>query len=254
MYPQATVDAALTLSEQGLYDREVSQITGVPLSTVRKWRTGRRRAFGADGRHKRACPRCDGVSLNEQAYSYLIGLYLGDGHITRHRKGVFALSIFCCDAWPGLLAAAKRAMQEVLPASKVFTVQRIGMTEVKSYSKHWPCLFPQHGPGLKHTRKIELAEWQQVIVDRYPGDFARGLFHSDGYRGMNRVRRVLADGDHWYEYPRYLFSNKSTDILGLCGAALDRLEVEWRFARPDVISVAKKRAVARLDAFVGPKY
>ena len=128
------------------------------------------------------------------------------------------------------------------------------MTEVKSYSKHWPCLFPQHGPGLKHTRKIELAEWQQVIADRYPGDFARGRFHSDGYRGMNRVRRVLADGDHWYEYPRYLFSNKSTDILGLCGAALDRLEVEWRFARPDVISVAKKRAVARLDAFVGPKY
>ena len=42
--------------------------------------------------------------------------------------------------------------------------------------------------------------------------------------------------------------------LGLCGAALDRLEVEWRFARPDVISVAKKEAVARLDAFVGPKY
>jgi hypothetical protein len=254
MYLQATVDAALTLSEQGLYDREVSQITGVPMSTVRKWRTGRRRASGADGRHKRACPRCDGVSLNEQAYSYLLGLYLGDGHITRHRKGVFALSIFCCDAWPGLLAAAKRAMQEVLPASKVFIVQRIGMTEVKSYSKHWPCLFPQHGPGLKHTRKIELAEWQQVIVDRYPGDFARGLFHSDGYRGMNRVRRVLADGDHWYEYPRYLFSNKSTDILRLCGAALDRLEVEWRFARPDVISVAKKEAVARLDAFVGPKY
>jgi hypothetical protein len=48
--------------------------------------------------------------------------------------------------------------------------------------------------------------------------------------------------------------NKSTDILGLCGAALDRLEVEWRFARTDVISVAKKEAVARLDAYVGPKY
>ena len=37
-------------------------------------------------------------------------------------------------------------------------------------------------------------------------------------------------------------------------AALDRLEVEWRFGRPDVISAAKKEAVARLDAFVGPKY
>ncbi len=128
------------------------------------------------------------------------------------------------------------------------------MTEVKSYSKHWPCLFPQHGPGMKHTRKIELAGWQQVIVDRYPGDFVRGLIHSDGCRGMNRVRRTLADGDRWYEYPRYLFSNKSLDILGLCGQALDRLGVRWRFARWDMISVARKEAVARLDEFVGPKY
>jgi hypothetical protein len=29
--------------------------------------------------------------------------------------------------------------------------------------------------------------------------------------------------------------------------------VEWRFARPDVISVAKKEAVARLDTRVGPE-
>lgn len=254
MYPQAIVDEARALSARGLYDREVAQLTGVPLSTVRRWRTGKRRAPGADRRRKRNCPRCDGVPLDEPAYAYLLGLYLGDGLLTRQGKGVYLLSIACCDAWPGLITAAKGATRRVMPMSAVFSRQRIGMTEVKSTSKHWPCLFPQHGPGMKHTRKIELTEWQQVIVDRYPGDFARGLFHSDGYRGMNRVRRVLADGEHWYEYPRYLFSNKSRDILGLCGAALDRLEVEWRFARPDVISVARKGAVARLDEFVGPKY
>jgi hypothetical protein len=194
------------------------------------------------------------VPLDEAAYAYLLGLYLGDGCLIRQPKDVYLLSIACCDAWPGLIAAAKDAARGVMPSSAVFSRQCVGMTEVKSTSKHWPCLFPQHGPGRKHTRKIELAEWQQIIVDRYPGDFARGLFHSDGCRGINRVRRVLADGEHWYEYPRYLFSNKSRDILGLCGAALDRLEAEWRFARPDVISVAKKEAVARLDAFVGPKY
>jgi len=107
---------------------------------------------------------------------------------------------------------------------------------------------------MKHTRKIELADWQQVIVDRHPGDFVRGLIHSDGCRSMNRVRRPPKDGDRWYEYPRYMFSNKSLDILALCGQALDRLGVEWRFARWDVISVAKRDAVARLDEFVGPKY
>ncbi len=167
---------------------------------------------------------------------------------------MYVLSIACADAWPGLIGAAKDATRDVMPLSAVFTRQRTGATEVKSSSKHWPCLFPQHGPRMKHTRKIELAAWQQVIVDRYPGDFARGLFHSDGYRGMNRVRRPLAGGDRWYEYPRYLFSNKSLDILGLCGQALDRLGVDWRFARWDMISVAKKRSVARLDEFVGPKY
>ena len=93
-----------------------------------------------------------------------------------------------------------------------------------------------------------------MIVAEHAGDFARGLFHSDGYRGINRVRRVLANGDRWYEYPRYLFVNYSVDILRLCGEALDRLGVDWRFCKPTTISVARRTAVARLDEFVGPKY
>jgi hypothetical protein len=179
---------------------------------------------------------------------------LGDGHISRQQRGVYTLSIACSDAWPGLIAAAKRALQEVVPSSSPLGVQRIGMTEVKSYSKHWPCLFPQHGPGKKHLRKIELADWQQVIVDQYPGDFVRGLIHSDGCRATNRVRRTWAGQEHRYEYPRYMFSNESQDIMGLCCAALDQLGVEWRFARRNLLSVAKRDSVARLDEFVGPKY
>ena len=91
-------------------------------------------------------------------------------------------------------------------------------------------------------------------MKRYPGKFARGLMHSDGYRGLNRVRHALESGERWYEYPRYLFVNESADILFLCGQTLDRLGVEWRFSKPNTISVAKRDAVARLDEFVGPKY
>ena len=192
--------------------------------------------------------------MNESAYAYLLGLYLGDGHITHGRRDVFAVSIFCSDDWPGLLTAARNAMATVMPSSSVFCVKRQGCTEVKSTSKHWPCLFPQHGPGKKHARKIELRQWQAAIVQEYPGEFAKGLIHSDGWRGVNRVRRRLADGDHWYEYPRYMFSNESRDILRLCGETLDVLGVAWRFSRRNVISVARREAVARLDEFVGPKY
>jgi hypothetical protein len=259
MHPQATVDRARALSEQGVFDREVALIVGVPLRTVRNWRTSRRRVPGR-GPARVPCPRCaDEVTLPEPGadYAYLLGLYLGDGHIVLagdRSKAVWRLSVWCADDWPGLVQECARAMRAIRPDNRVALRQKQGCIEVSIYSRHWPCLFPQHGPGKKHTRKIELALWQQLIVDQYPEDFARGLFHSDGYRGVNRVRRRWGNCDHWYDYPRYLFVNKSEDILQLCGETLDQLGVEWRFSKPNTISVAKRDAVARLDEFVGPKY
>ena len=192
--------------------------------------------------------------MNESSYAYLLGLYLGDGHITRGPRDVYVLAIACSDDWPGLMAAARQAMSAVMPTSSVSFARQTGCTMVKSYSKHWTCLFLQHGPGRKHQRKIQLEQWQDAIVREFPGEFARGLFHSDGWRGVNPVRRRLADGDRWYEYPRYLFTNESADILQLCGETLDRLGVSWRFSRRNSISVARREAVAWLDEFVGPKY
>jgi hypothetical protein len=236
--------------------RSISRSTGINRATLREWRDNPEKAQAP----RASRPRCGGDPVLPEPradYAYLLGLYLGDGCISvggDPAKGVWKLRIACADAWPGLIRECVRAMEAVRPTSKVMMLQKQGCQEVLSYSRHWPCLFPQHGPGRKHLRRIELQPWQQTIVTEFAGELVRGPFHSDGYRGTNRVRRVLADGEHWYEYPRYLFTNKSTDVLGLCVAALDRLEVEWRFARPDVIPVAKKEAVARLDAFVGLKY
>jgi len=259
MYPQSTVDIARQLSDIGILDRESAQICGASIRSIRHWRSGDRRA--QRGRRtctrvpRPTCPRCHGRALDETAYAYLLGLYLGDGPITRGPRS-YVLWLACADAWPGLLQQARQAMALVMPSSAVFCASRrsAACTYVKSVSKHWPCLFPQHGPGRKHERNIELEPWQEKIVARYPGDFARGLFHSDGYRGINRVRRPLTGGDRWYEYPRYLFVNASADIHRLCGQALDRLGVAWRFSKPTTISVARRDAVARLDQFVGPKY
>jgi hypothetical protein len=202
MHPQATVDRARALSELGVFDREVALIVGVPLRTVRKWRTGRRRAPGR-GPARVPCPRCDeDVTLPEPCadYAYLLGLYLGDGHIVLagdRSKAVWRLSVWCANDWPGLVQECARVMRAIRPDNQVSLRQKQGCIEVSSYSRHWPCLFPQHGPGKKHTRKIELADWQHAIVDRHPGEFARGLFHSDGYRGVNRVRRRWGNCDHW---------------------------------------------------------
>jgi hypothetical protein len=256
MYSAMVRRRALDLIDNGSTLRSVSAATGISRTTLREWRDYPEKAQAA----RSYCPRCgDAPGLPEPRadYAYLLGLYLGDGCISvggSPAKGVWKLRIMCADAWPGLIDECVRAMNAVRPTSRVMLQQKPGCQEVSSYSRHWPCLFPQHGRGKKHLRRIELQPWQQTIVNEFPGEFVKGLFHSDGYRGMNWVRRVLADGMHWYEYPRYLFTNESKDILGLCGASLDRLGVEWRFARWDVISVARKGAVARLDEFVGPKY
>ena len=141
-----------------------------------------------------------------------------------------------------------------MPSTSISAVQRTGCVAVKSFTKHWHCLFPQHGPGMKHTRAIVLEPWQEELVAEHTGEFLRGLFHSDGCRMTNWARRTVAGVARRYEYPRWFFSNKSTDILGLCSTSLDRLGIAHRFPRPDTISVARRDAVATLDRVVGPKH
>jgi hypothetical protein len=111
-------------------------------------------------------------------------------------------------------------------------------------------LLPQHGPGKKHERTITLANWQQTAVDAYPECFLRGLIHSDGCRVANKVRH----GEKTYFYTRYMFANESADIMRLCQRTLDQVGASWRMCRPNLLSVARKEAVARLDEFVGPKW
>src|SRR5207237_10314003 len=73
----------------------------------------------------------------------------------------------------------------------------------------WPCLFPQHGPGPKHRRPIELTDWQDRIVGAHVKRFLRGLIHSDGTRIVATERK----GAYVRRAPRYAFRNRSDDIL-----------------------------------------
>ena len=125
---------------------------------------------------------------------------------------------------------------------------------VEAAYKHWPLVFPQHGPGRKHNRPIVLHGWQRAIVDRRPEPFLRGLIHSDGCRTVNRFKTKLPSGRvAEYAYPRYFFSNQSADIRGLFCEYCERLGIRWTQSNPRNISVSHRDSVARLDRFVGPK-
>lgn len=189
--------------------------------------------------------------MTSHAYAYLLGLYLGDGMLSRHPRGVYRLRIFLDRAHPLIVSECEAAMGIVLPASQASVLRHKAqqMDEVSSYSTHWPHLFPQHGPGMKYTRKIALEPWQRRIVDRHPGRLLRGLIHSDGCRVINRIRHP----NKTYAYPRYFFSNRSLDIQRIFCAACERLGVAWRQDGPWNISVARRHDVAILDRHIGPK-
>jgi hypothetical protein len=146
-----------------------------------------------------------------------------------------------------------RLITSVRPGGRALHVRAPGTLVVQNAWKHWPCLFPQHGPGRKHERPIVLEAWQEEVVQAFPADFLRGLFHSDGARVNNWASRVVAGEKRRYDYPRWQFSNRSEDILALCGWALDLVDIAWRRSGPWTVSVSRRDAVVALDSLIGLK-
>lgn len=191
------------------------------------------------------CPVCFDREVDEAAYAYLLGMYLGDGYLARGPRGVHRLRVSLDQSYLGIIAECTRCVARVHGRDSVGFVEREGCVELYSYWKHWPCLFPQHGEGRKHERAIELVEWQRDIVREQPARFLGGLLHSDGWRGVNRVNGT--------EYPRYQFTNESDQIRDLFTWACDLYGVQWRKMKRNTISVARAADVLKLDLVIGPK-
>jgi hypothetical protein len=251
------IAAALRLAEAGLGDKDVARATGIPHHTVRTWRRGRipERALRALAGIPE-CPRCGGEAheyglLPLDDYAYLLGVYLGDGCLARTRKHGYSLRISLDAVYPGIIRSAREAVAAVKggPLPHVAPHGACACVVITSYWKAWPCLFPQHGPGRKHERRIRLESWQDEIVAAAPQAFLRALIHTDGWRGTNRVRVKGRD----YAYPRYQFSNRSDDIRRLFTDTCDRIDVAWRPWGRYHVSIARREAVATLDTFIGPK-
>lgn len=254
MYDIGTRKRALVLVSQGRSLNSVSKETGISRAAIRSWQ------HRIEPRSHRGlpCPRCEDPPRppeDQAAYAYLLGLYLGDGYIVQwsgHRSP--SLAITCDDSWPGLMDECELARRAVFPDNSVCRARKIGCHDVKLYSNHLRCLFPQHGPGKKHERLIALAPWQQAIVDSHPWQFIRGLVHSDGCRMTNWTTRLIPGQKKRYEYPRYFFTNLSDDIRKLYTDTLDKVGVDWKQANFRNISVARKASVALMDVHVGPKH
>jgi Homeodomain-like domain len=243
VYPASTRDAALALMAAGENDCEVARRLGVPRTTVRDWR---RRPSPAPSD---LCPRCwrrgSRITFTAEDYAELLGLYLGDGHITAlARTDRLRLSL---DArYPGIAGETEALLRRCFPSNRVgrLAADRGATVVLWVYSRHLSCLFPQHGPGKKHERPIVLEPWQQQLVEAAPWAFLRGCIRSDGCVFVNRTGR--------YEYLTYHFGNHSADIRNLfiatCHCVGVHCSVSGRHVR-----VNRRDSVERLAQHVGTK-
>lgn len=84
------VEIVVNLAAGGKSSLAISRETGIPRSTIRDWLAGRlpRGSAVTDV----ACTRCGAPQHRfddlPPAYVYLLGLYLGDGCISSHRRQV----------------------------------------------------------------------------------------------------------------------------------------------------------------------
>jgi hypothetical protein len=110
----------------------------------------------------------------------------------------------------------------------------------------------EHVNGLATARLPRAMPTSRACMSRRlaePEAFLRGLMHTDGWRGVNRVH-VKCKGD---SYPRYQFSNRSDDIRKLFTDTCENLGVRWRQWTTYHVSVARRESVAILNTVTGPK-
>jgi hypothetical protein len=176
------------------------------------------------------------------SYSYLLGMYLGDGCISRTPR-TYRLEISLHRRQERVVARVARAITMLRPGRPVGFRHRRSVTIVNAYANAWPILFPQHGAGRKHQRPIVLELWQRRIVEQHPTEFLRGCIESDGCRH----RRIVAGRN----YPAYSFTNHSADILELFVWACGMAGLRPRRANRVTVSLARRADVAALDAHLG---
>lgn len=245
MHPAAVRHEVLALVAEGVNDCDIARRTGIPRTTVRDIRRPR-----YVPRERETCPRCwrssRPIRFTPGEYAELLGLYLGDGYISDGAR-TQRLRIALDARHPQIVADAERLLAGCFGANSIGRVcaHEGRMLVVYVYSRHLACLFPQHGPGMKHQRRIALEPWQRQLVDAAPWAFLRGCIHSDGCFFINRTGR--------YRYLSVDFRNESSDILDLVESVC--VQIGLRPARnSQSVRIYDRASVREFACFVGSKH
>jgi hypothetical protein len=228
---------------RGLNKTEISKIVNIPRTTINDW-LRRRPNFEKTINDFNSKDYIMGNNL-QNTYSYILGLYLGDGHINQMKnKRSYRLRIFNDIKYNNLNKHIINELQNLFFNNRVNFINSKNLVITYVYSNKLPTLFPQHGNGRKHNRKIELFNWQKDIISyKY---LLMGLFHSDGCHYFNNIKGK--------KYESYSFSNVSKDIHGIFQNCCKTLNIEYtKSSKSSNTEIRQRNSVEYLKNNIGTK-
>lgn len=187
------------------------------------------------------------IKNNPKLYSYILGLYLGDGYLDKIKdKNLYKIRITQDKKYPKLLELIRSSIQEFFKGT-CFLANCQGCYQITLYKKDLNLYFPQHSKGYKHLREIKLTEFQKENVDNI--ELLRGLFHSDGSFYIRKSNNKI--------YYNYNFTNKSKDIIDIFTNCLDSIGISYgtRIKKNEiwVVQIQKTSEVKKLHSILGDK-
>lgn len=255
------VEQILSNKEQGKSKYQIAKELNITHSTVRYWWNYdfARVAQLAEAQDLKSCQREFESHLGYH-YAHLLGLYLGDGYINKHNSSCYKLRITCH-------AEDSIVINDCMQSMKALFINKVNKwkhtnancVDVYIYSNDIPKLFPQHGKGRKHERKIALESWQKDIINEHPLLFIKGLMQSDGSRFIRNIENR--------SYASYIFCNVSKDIIdilydvcigvGLSPTIISLDNKKYKYSRSTNIlyrlNFNKRKDVELLDNVIGTK-
>ena len=116
------------LIADGMNDCAIARITGIPRRTVRDWRC--KPPIWPRNRSESASCRAEHYfsTIPAEAYCYLLGLYLGDGCISRHPRS-FQLRITLDSKYPAIVDRCRQAVDILMPRQCARCAAAIGQLQ-----------------------------------------------------------------------------------------------------------------------------
>jgi len=132
------------------------------------------------------------LNPNRELQSYIIGIALGDGNLSKPNRGAVRLRISCDKKYPFLYQKIFNSLKLLLPDNKVSLVDRgSGCLDISVYSNHLEKLLEWKAKkGSKFLQRVGIPSWVKSN-NKYKVNCLRGLIETDGCIYIDRGYKMV---------------------------------------------------------------